>query len=271
MLRFTSIFALIAMILCNTASAQTPCVPNDTVTTTIYPGPEVNGVGGIKQVACLGKPFNFTWTINIPTEAKIGAFDVKLDSVIVAKTDAVKNLPAGLTYSCNPPNCVFKATKLGCIGITGTVANNVAAPDSMDLQIAVTVSGKVFGAPLSLPYTLPDPAVTGPGIYKMRVRPANSVACTVGAYEQGTTISSVKMSPVPALDQVSVQLEAIETGTYQLVVIDATGRTLSSNTLELSIGENTTNIDVTHYASGSYKLLIVRNGRFASETFVVQK
>jgi hypothetical protein len=172
------------MLVCFTVQlqAQTPCLPNDTVTTVIFPAPEVNGVGGIQQVACVGKPFNFTWTFNIPSQISISGLTAQLDSAVAATTGAVKNLPAGLSYSCNPPNCTFKANAKGCIGVTGSIPANATAPADIELLIGVKIFAKAFGGiPISQDFNLPDAAVTGSGKYILRVRPANDAACTVGA------------------------------------------------------------------------------------------
>jgi hypothetical protein len=252
--------------------AQTPCIPNDTSTAIVFPGPEINGVGGIAQIACVGKPYNFTWTFNIPPQTTISGFTIQLDSVSAATTGAVKNLPANLGYSCNPPNCVFKANVKGCIGIAGTVAASNPVPSDLDLLIAVKVHGKAFGGiPVTQDLNVPDPAITGAGKYTMRVRAANDPLCTVGAYEQQSAVTGISLSPVPAVDQLTISLDVLETGAYQMWVLDATGRQLESRVLDLTQGENQTSIDASQYAAGMYRLVFVKDGLFASETFVVNK
>jgi Secretion system C-terminal sorting domain len=269
---FKHIFILCAMILVAAPSfAQaTLCVPNDTVTTIVYPAPEINGTGGIKKIACKGTPFNFTWTFNIPPTINVNGISANLDSVNVATTGAVLNLPANLNYSCNPPNCVFKANQKGCIGIKGNLSSTIPASD-IELSIAVMINAKLFGAPLSIPFNIPDPALTGAGKYILRVREPNDPLCTVGVDDQEAVLSSLQMSPVPALDYVQITLEAPTAGAYQIHVLDSKGQEVYANNLALTTGINQTELDVTQYPAGAYQLMISRGGSFIAKSFVVTK
>ena len=68
--------------------------------------------------ACLGQPYNQSVTVFVP--AQFSGFNI--DSVAVALTGAISNLPTGVTYVCDPPSCRFRPQTLGCIRLTGTVA-----------------------------------------------------------------------------------------------------------------------------------------------------
>lgn len=263
------LFLFCSLCLSTYGMSQTLCTPNDTVTTVVYPAPEENGVGGIDKIACKGQPFDFVWTINIPSTITFSGLTAGLDSVVVQQTNGVKNLPAALTYACNPPNCVFAANTKGCIGITGMVDNSVAAGD-IELLIATVIHAKAFGGiPVTQPFDLPDPNVTGAGKYFLRVREANDPACSVGTDEQALYISTIQMSPVPATNNLQVELNARIAGDYQMYVIDAQGRFMVQNTLALGQGANTTSVAVTGWASGNYQLVLVKDGHYISRRFQV--
>ncbi len=260
---------LCALFLSVNLKSQTTCIPNDTVTSVVYPGPEINGVGGIDKVACKGQPFNFVWTINIPSTITISGITASLDSVVVPQANGIKNLPSALSYVCNPPNCVFAANIKGCIGVSGVVANTVPAVD-VELLIATTIYAKGFGGiPISTPFELPNPNVTGPGKYILRVREANDPACTVGADEEALYVASVQMSPVPANQHLKVEIEARISGDYQMLVTDAQGRLMMQSTLALGQGANTTSIEVSGWATGIYQLVLVKDGNYISRRFQV--
>ena len=266
-------FSLIISFLAYTMSplfAQTPCMPNDTVTTVVYPAPELDSMGGIRTIACKGKPFDFTWTFNIPPTFTTNGLTANLDSVVIATTGAVSNLPADLTYSCNPPNCIFKANLKGCIGITGVVSPSAPVGD-LELKIAVLLYGKIFGAPLTAPFNIPDPALTGNGKYILRVRESSDPLCSVGTRDPFAAISDIKMSPVPATNTLRVDLDVQEQGEYQLHIINAQGQLVNSSILTMSVGANVTEIDVTTLPSGNFQLLILKDGQFTARRFVVTK
>ena len=107
------------------ANAQT-CVPDPMYADSIgfvFPPPYdsiLNPEGGIPQPACIGKSFEFVWTIDVPTDVTVFGFPVQLDQLSLATNGAVTNLPKGVTYVCNPPNCVFKVNEPGCVLLYGT-------------------------------------------------------------------------------------------------------------------------------------------------------
>ena len=47
-------------------------------------------------------------------------FNFDLNSFQLDNTDGILGLPIGLEYACNPPNCVFPDSTLGCIIVSGT-------------------------------------------------------------------------------------------------------------------------------------------------------
>jgi hypothetical protein len=247
-----------------------PCMPNDTVTTTVYPSPEVTpGVGGIGEVACIGQPFNFVWTFNIPNQFTASGITAGLDSIVIATAGAVKNLPGNLSYSCNPPNCIFKAFTKGCIELSGSVVPSIPVGD-IELLIAVMIHGKAFGQPLVVPADIPNPAITGPGKYILRVRDANSVECTVSTNDFDF-LNSVKMSPVPASQYLNLEVDAIVGGDYQLQVTNTLGQVLNQKIVALSSGSNTMELDLSNMQNGSYQLTLSKEGHVVAYPFVVAK
>ncbi|MEO6759756.1 MAG: hypothetical protein ABIO24_09910, partial [Saprospiraceae bacterium] len=123
-----------------------PPTYNDTVPNPVY---------GL-AVACIGQPYLQSITVKIPQTFTTGGFTIIINKVTASTTGAVTGLPTGITYICDPPNCVFNANTLGCILLYGTPSNPAEAPDTTELKINVILDGTVFGQPLMYPLKFPE-------------------------------------------------------------------------------------------------------------------
>jgi len=63
------------------------------------------------------------------------------------RIDSVRNLPQGLTYTCNDPNCTYTTGEVGCVNITGTT--NAPAGDYY-LGFYATVEVDLGGTPFQV-------------------------------------------------------------------------------------------------------------------------
>ncbi|MEP7269816.1 MAG: hypothetical protein ABI844_19525, partial [Saprospiraceae bacterium] len=100
------------------------CIPNPLYkdsTAGIYPRPynDSTKTGGIDRVACIDEDFEFPLTVNIPdmvTVTLAGApITLSLESAKLDTVKAVKGLPVGIKYYCNPATCEMKKNTLGCV------------------------------------------------------------------------------------------------------------------------------------------------------------
>ncbi len=97
-----------------------------------------------------------TFTIFIPSSISV----VNLDSVALNPADAtppgITGLPSGMTYVCDPPNCVFPTGTAQCLEIIGT-PDNSNAPGIYDLEISAFIYGAGFPNPPVDPIRFPLP------------------------------------------------------------------------------------------------------------------
>ncbi|HEX5112172.1 MAG TPA: CHRD domain-containing protein [Saprospiraceae bacterium] len=68
--------------------------------------------------------------------------------------------------------------------------------------------------------------------------------------------ADVKLSPVPVIDQLQVNIDMLNNASLKLSVIDLTGRQLSTTKVDASAGENTYFIPVENLLPGFYSLMI---------------
>jgi len=103
------------------------CTPDTSLTDAplgLYPTPFDAAVfpeGGLATFpATIGMPYELTFTVKLTDSVNISPFNFDLNSFALDNSDAILGLPLGLDYACNPPNCVFPDSVLGCIIISGT-------------------------------------------------------------------------------------------------------------------------------------------------------
>ena len=190
--------------------------------------------------ACITLPYNQSVTINVP-----GSFSgFPIDSVGIPIAGAVSNLPAGISYSCDPPNCIFKPLTLGCILLHGTVsASNM--PDTVDLGITAIV----YTALIDLPVTFPGQVAPGSHYY-LPVRTAAN--CMSGTGETGAQLASVRNFPNPFTCQTTIEVQARSGGDYLFEVYDLPGRRIYTEKVQIVEGKNTFTFDAGDLQPGTY-------------------
>ena len=143
---------LCALLCAISISAQAPlCVRDSVIVGTdslLWPLPYTDAAPNFNlNEACIDHPYNQSVTVNVPTEYT----GFPISTVSIATTGAISNLPIGVTYACNPPNCVFAAGSLGCIVLFGTPTIANVAPNTLDLSITATVTLPFGGIPVMFP------------------------------------------------------------------------------------------------------------------------
>lgn len=269
----TTFFFAFAMLCVLNLKAQTPaCTPNAIYKDSaagVYPLPHnstSNPKGGITTAACIGKPYNFVFTIKADSITYSG-FKIPLDSITLATTDAVAGLPAGLTYACNPPRCAFLPKILGCAVIIGTV-KDTATVKGYSLLITGKAYIAVFGG-----VTQTFPSSTFPGDYTINVLAKTNPLCfNAGTNDLNTAVASLTTAPNPVYDNLFVSADIISSGVYESIVTDIAGKVIFSEKVSLNVGENNWRINTNNFSSGLYFLNMAQNGKVLnSQKFVVQK
>jgi len=140
-LQVVGVLLLLSSIFTSPLSAQN-CSPDTTLTDAplgLYPTPFDEVVfpeGGLADFpAIIGMPYELTFTVKLTDSLNLPPFNVDLNSFALDNSDAIVGLPLGLEYACNPPNCVFPDSVLGCIIISGTpIAANPTGAYNLQIQ-----------------------------------------------------------------------------------------------------------------------------------------
>ncbi len=263
--------ALVFLLGANSLQAQT-CQPDSMYldsTGFVFPLPYdslLNPNGGIDKEACINHEFEFAWTLKVPDTINFPGIPIPLPviSFDIATSGAIKNLPIGLTYICNPPNCIFQAGEMGCVRISGTPtpANPVGKYDLEFAGILKTTLGA------NIPVTFPNQQLY-PGHYYLKLNAENSPNCTTATEFPEDWTQSVKLLPNPVTDLSYFQIEGPTPQNFHISIFDLTGRTFRSWDIGVNAGLQTISIDFHDLPAGYWIYQITsEHGKHTSGGFV---
>ena len=209
-------------------------------------------------ISCIDLPYAQTLTIHPPSEIVVpGLGTLLLNGITIATTGAIINLPEGMSYTCNPPNCVFNSLELGCIQLEGTPSSLNEAPDTVALSILGILD---IGFPVVV--TLPNDIEPG-ALYPLIIM--SHEACVSAVDEPKNNLQELQVFPNPFQGETTISLFAPEAGTYTLRVFDTNGRARFSNNVLLSEGRNIVTLSAEKLQAGIY-VLELRKGRLSTTT-----
>lgn len=254
------------------------CVPNaqyQDSTFGVYPAPyhvDNNPDGGIQETACANTPYYFTWTIKIPETITISGFTVNIDSIRVAETDAIGNLPAGMEYRFNPESGLFlPSDTIACITIYGS-------PEVVgiyDLKITMTIYSQdllITGSNF-FEATLPDPAFPATdGKYELEVVEEGNADCFVDSADDVLAASfSIRNLPNPFSDFTNIEIVAERSEELIFRVFDLVGNEIHRETISVIQGINNHEFDGGRLANGIYMYTIEKDGALVSEKMIINR
>jgi len=248
------------------------CTPNPTYADSaggVYPLPYDSAsspYGGINLSACIGHAYQFVWQVVIPDTITLPTVgQVPLSNFSMATSGAISNLPIGLTYVCNPPNCSFNANTIGCIAIYGTVANTVT-PKDYDLVI----SGTLVAAGFPFSFTFPN-AQLYPGHYFLTVEPENSTTCyKVSTSEARTNNFFSDVNPNPISQLSNLLIFSKKDLSLKLSIQNINGAVIQSKNLKVMEGKNSFQLDASLWPNGVYLYKLEEEGAYTVGKIIVQ-
>jgi Secretion system C-terminal sorting domain len=223
----------------------------------ISPPPTVPGVTPDSMPdACIGSLYRLSMTIEVPATFVISGTSVPLVNASIATTNAISNLPPGLSYTCDPPNT------LGCVLISGT-----PTPNAMIKTYEPTLSASVnIGVPV--PITFPS-AQLAPGKYYLEVKAAGT--CVSGTRDLNEQIETVMNTPNPFSQQTTIQVTSKVEGAFEFEVFNLVGRRIHRQSIRLVQGDNAFTFDAGDMSNGVYFYTIGNKSGKVARRMVVQR
>ncbi len=216
------------------------CVPDGSITTPgIYPpaGSFVDTTYVVLPDAYEGQFLDYLTQIRVLTDTvvDIGGFTINapVDSLGIA---GVFNIPNGLGYACDTPNCTWAGGENGCIRIFGTPTQAGQYNMQVDVKVVVNVPGFL------------DTVVVSPFQFVLEILPPQSI-------DESNSLGAV-LFPNPSNGLFSLTGTSGERRYVEL--FDPSGRLLYSVVLEP--GTPAERLGMEGLAPGSY-VVRLRNGR----------
>jgi hypothetical protein len=218
-----------------TFNSYSQCTPNTSITQAgIYPDSATGLAGGV-----VGQAYNQEMQLRVPLDTLVDLLGTGTPSLVPITSislTAFNNLPAGLTYSCNPPTCVFPGGTNGCVLISGTP---LVAGTFLPLAVTTT-AGTVFGFPVTQVDTIDYYVITI----------SNS---STGLYE--STSSAFQMdqnTPNPSEEMTAIRFFLPHPGDVEFRMFNMIGKEVYRNLLSAEQGENSFRIDSRLFSEGVY-------------------
>lgn len=247
------------------------CVPDTTLkdsTGFVYPPPyheEFSPEGGIDAAACINEPYEFVWQVITPPTVEILGLSLNLSYLKLNTEGAIKNLPLGINYLCNPPDCQFNVGEVGCVLLYGSAtADNPAGNYSLEFEGTLRLA---VGA--NFPVTFPDPGIF-PGEYILELFPEGSPECQpLSVDPEVASLYHHQFYPNPVVDQAWLQLFSPSETMVMMDIFDLSGKLFRSSILSLHQGENTVPVDIKGLGSGYWMYRLTwPDGRGTSAAFI---
>lgn len=189
---------------------------------------------------------------------------VEVDSVEI---DSIGGLPNGITWFRNPT--VLLGGGNGCLQLTGTTND---APGRYDLT-AFGTAWLTVTSPANFPR-----AFTGNlnrlspfgGYFLTVINPGDPCVPALGVNDFSADLnSSLSVYPNPSNGIVEVKLNAGKRVNGEVAVMDMTGRTVFSQTID-AVGAYNTTINLSNFAKGLYTVQLRTSEGFASKNISVE-
>jgi hypothetical protein len=248
-----TLLLLCALSIITMASAQTPTCHRDSsllkTHAIVAPAPWTPDSPYYRlNPACINDAYTQSVTFNVPDTIVYQTIPLLINSISLATSGGITGLPAGITYLCDPPNCVFPKHTLGCLLLYGTPTTaNTPVPDTTELKLTITVSSPSLPFPLSIQF----PGTIAPtNHYYLIVRAHGE--CVSGSDDLGSQIAFVKNAPNPFGDQTVISVNSIVTGAFNFEVFNLVGQHVYQEKIQLQTGENHFTFDAGELPNGTY-------------------
>jgi len=256
------LFALMFTLIGGTMQAQ-ECVPDPDIDPTmvgVFPLPDtVDSPTSSLAPACVGSPYEMVFTAVVPASI---TNPIPLDLTSV-RLDSIVGLPDGLSYDCEPGDCIFLGNTIGCLVINGTPTEE----GTFDMIVYTTVNDVL---PITFPGALLD------GQYRIFVCPEglcfDAPNCVVGTDDVfKSTLGMRQNVPNPFSDITNIVMDSEVSGNFDFKVFNLTGKMVHSEQVDILVGENTITFDGSRLDEGMYFYSIGQGRNIATKRMVINR
>lgn len=259
-------FSLAILFFAAQSNAQ-ECTPNTDLTDedVVDPTPftDDNPLGGISDTACLNNYFEFSVSLSPTDQFPLTGADIA--NIQLPLMGAIDNLPTGMQYNCNPPDCIIPSDTVGCILIYGTPT------DPADVGVHdLVINGQINFDPAGVfPIAFPN-ALIAPGNYFLHVKEEGSSNCLVSTNELEQFVR-ITNRPNPFSGITTIDIQSDISGTFAFAVTNTLGQQIHSQKVQILEGENQINFDGSQLAEGMYIYTISDGQSRIAKTMIISR
>lgn len=245
---------LLLCLLISGYTAYPQCVPDVTITQPgIYPDSATGLAPGI-----VGQPYNQVMQIKVPVDTQVVYLGFNLTATIQSiQLMSFTNLPPGITYACNPANCIFPGGSNGCVLLSGTP--NTAGVYTPVAIVKTTATVNLFGQTITL--TQND-----------TVDYYTIVIGVTGLSEINPSVLNLGQNyPNPALSKTMIDFYVPVNGDYQFKLFNLIGKEVQRQQLNIRKGINTIEVNVKDLPPGVYMYSLSGNNSTLTRRLIVQQ
>lgn len=249
--------------------AQT-CMPDTTVVDTtgglgvIFPLPydETTMTGGLEITACQGSYYEQIFTAKIPESIDFNGFPLGIDYMQINE-DGVLNLPDGLEYVCNPPDCIFNGGEFGCVLVYGETNDAVG---DYDIKLNIFISSSIIQEDFI------EPGILFPGEYILKVEETGSPDCfVVGTSNLLSENLAMSNTPNPFGGYTQINITSGINQEVQFQIHDLVGKQIHNETINIVEGENIIEFDGSTLPEGMYTYGIQKGTEVLTKKMIINR
>jgi type IX secretion system substrate protein len=240
---------LCVFFLVNKSFAQ--CTPNPNNIALITPDTITNFASGTVAV-----PYSQMVYVHPPidTTGTVGTITIHvnpLDSIVL---NNINNLPPGLSYACNPSNCVFPGGVSGCMAITGTPTT----AGLYQLSIEITAYGKeaTTGFAVFYPFTIQS--------YYININTNSGIQ-----FYDPSNFQLLEFGHDPVREHLTLKMNSPKVINADVSVFNIIGKSVYGKPVLLKQGINTVDFSTKDLAPGVYILTLKNEPYVLTRRFVI--
>ena len=201
------------------------CLPNTSLSP---PGVYPDSATGL-AAATINEPYSQTLTILVPYDTVLGTATILVDYIELI---SFTGFPNGISYQCEPSNCVWPGDTYGCAILSGT-------PTEMgNFQLKAVMHGYVAG--------VPAPIIDSLNYYYINVQWPAAIN------KNASHIEIADVFPNPGDNQITVSYTLKNSSKINFSLFDLLGKQVINNSFSGTPGSNSLYINISSIPSGTY-------------------
>lgn len=242
---------IILVVILSTTGNQvfSQCTPDLSIT---VPGVYPDSATGLPP-GTIGVPYSEVIQVKVLTDTLFMGNTVLITNITIT---GVTGLPPGLTYSCNPSNCIFPGGSNGCILLSGTPS----ITGTFNLNVDLSIAGTLFGTPL-------PPQTTSINYYSITIVSPTGLAPGLS----NVKFELLQNKPNPAISFTDVQFTSPVGGDFNIKVYNMIGKEVFNQMVRGMAGLNTSRVETENFTPGIYMISIEHGSDIVTRRMIVSR